>query len=380
MIDKERRDLHAFLLKNHAFSDFGGRDFDAFSGEFLVDVAPNPDVEIERLLDVLHHVLRAGGPPDSERRLATLRTPSCQVEVWKSDDVIRVKVRQKDIPYLAQKHADLRDTDAGAAAAVEEQSLTTGLDENAWSESFWVGVRPAAGSEHRHCDVGSRALALGLRRDNQDNNTKNQTRTDLTYGSRYRHLPPRELRAEMAPQECNHRLQLVVVLSCAREEGVVAASFVVVRLNSLPVLSQRCFEVPRQRHLCIDAPTIGWSIRGAVQDEHRRSELRCMRHRPIPVAGRMQHHSLDAAHGEQILKCFAAATRMAYQAEPISAYAGEPTGGLHQRIDVLRGFGVGVPLQRRNARTWEWRLHEISPGPASSGKPAARDRDKAASR
>src|SRR5262245_16795853 len=120
MIDEKRCDRYSALLKDHSFFNVRARYFDAFFGKLLVDVAPDPDVEIECLLEVLHHVLCAGRPPDSERRLASLRAPSCQIEIRESDDVIGVKMRQKDIPDLAQKHADLRDTDAGAAAAVKK--------------------------------------------------------------------------------------------------------------------------------------------------------------------------------------------------------------------------------------------------------------------
>jgi hypothetical protein len=56
----------------------------------------------------------------------------------------------------------LRETDAGAATTIEEQSVAACLDENAWSKAPWVGVRPAAGAEQRHGDVSfSSVLVLG---------------------------------------------------------------------------------------------------------------------------------------------------------------------------------------------------------------------------
>lgn len=75
------------------------------------------------------------------------------------------------------------------------------------------------------------------------------------------------LRAEVAPQERDHRLQLVVVLSRVRKKSIVAASFVVVRLDRLPIPPQCRLELTRQRDLRVDASTIGTVPTGALTAE-----------------------------------------------------------------------------------------------------------------
>ena len=188
------------------------------------------------------------------------------------------------------------------------------------------------------------------------------------------------LRAEVASQERDHLLELVVALSRIGEVGIVATSFVIVRLNGLPVPHQCRLELTRQRDLRIDASTIGWSVRGAVQEQHRHVEFGGPRDRPISVTRCVKNSRLHAAYREQILQGFAAATGMPNEAKPVGPCVWERTSRLHHHIDVLDCFWICIALQWRYLRTRNGRRHALCAAPASSGKPTRRDSEEPTAR
>jgi hypothetical protein len=113
----------------------------------LIDVAANPDVEGERLLEMLHHIARAGGPPDRERHRALPGRPSGEEQVWELEHVVRMQVREEHSCDRAERHAGLRESQRCPTAAVEQEALPTGLDERARPVLPQVDHRPRAGAE-----------------------------------------------------------------------------------------------------------------------------------------------------------------------------------------------------------------------------------------
>jgi hypothetical protein len=61
-----------------------------------------------------------------------------------------VEVREKNVADVAQQHPELRNPDGRATTAIEEQRLSSGLDENARAKTIRVWTWPATGAEERH--------------------------------------------------------------------------------------------------------------------------------------------------------------------------------------------------------------------------------------
>ena len=96
----------------------------------------------------------------------------------------------------------------------------------------------------------------------------------------------------MVPKEFKHPAQLIVVLGRVGEEAVVAASFVVMRLDWFLIPSQRRFEFTHQRYLRVYALFVS----GTMQDENRHIELRGAVHRPKRMARRIKNSGLHGAY------------------------------------------------------------------------------------
>src|SRR5215203_352995 len=111
----------------------------------------------------------------------------------------------------------------------------------------------------------------------------------------------------MAPKEPDHPLQLIVALSRVGEKGVVATSFVVMRLDRFLVSSQRRFELTCQRYVRVCASATRGAIRCSMQDENRHIEIRGAGHRPSRMACVMKNDGLHVPYGQYVLQAFGAA-------------------------------------------------------------------------
>src|SRR5437660_10764519 len=97
----------------------------------------------------------------------------------------------------------------------------------------------------------------------------------------------------MAAKKFDHPLQLIVALSRVGEEGIVAASFAVSRLDGFLVRSQAHLEFTRETELCVLAE----AVRGAMHDQDRHLELCGAIPGAEPVTRRMKDSGLHVTAG-----------------------------------------------------------------------------------
>src|SRR5437588_9808249 len=145
-----------------------------------------------------------------------------------------------------------------------------------------------------------------------------------------------KLPAKMPAKKLDHPFQLIVALSRVGEEGVVATSFAVSRLDRFPVRSQAHLEFTRQAELRV----LSEAIRGAMHDQDRHLELRGAIPGSERITRRMKNSGLYVAAGQKVLLRCAAAARVPDEREPISAGAWQRARRPHQGADELHGFWI----------------------------------------
>src|SRR6185369_14383502 len=88
MINKKRGDLYAVLVKDDALLDVMAHHLDAVAWSSFVYVTPDMNIKGERLLEAIHHVARALGPPYLKRDLSPAASPTSQKQVRDLDHVV----------------------------------------------------------------------------------------------------------------------------------------------------------------------------------------------------------------------------------------------------------------------------------------------------
>src|SRR2546423_277906 len=101
----------------------------------------------------------------------------------------------------------------------------------------------------------------------------------------------------MAAKKFEHPLQLIVALNRVGEEGVVAASFAVSRLDGLLVRSQAHLKFTREAELRV----LSKAIRGAMHDQDRHVELRGAIPGSESIARRMKNSGLHIPARQEVL-------------------------------------------------------------------------------
>lgn len=141
MVHFKHRDLQPAFVEHHALTDILREDHDAV-GRCPVVVQPDADVELIRLLEVRHHLLRSPRAPDVERTIASRADePARQPEIRKPDHVIRVQVREEDTVHVLPADFELGEALQRPTARVEEELLAPGFHESAGPESIHDGRR-----------------------------------------------------------------------------------------------------------------------------------------------------------------------------------------------------------------------------------------------
>src|SRR6185436_5811273 len=116
-----------------------------------VDIAANVNVEGKRLLDVVHHVARARRPPNLKTFLArSARSPWRQKQVRDADDMIRVKVREKQLVNLGKVGAGLCQANGHRSSTIEQQFLAAGLDQSGGTKPIEIHRRPRSSPQQRY--------------------------------------------------------------------------------------------------------------------------------------------------------------------------------------------------------------------------------------
>jgi hypothetical protein len=120
MINKKRGDLYAVLVKDDALLDVMAHHLDAVAWSSFVYVTPDMNIKGERLLEAIHHVARALGPPYLKRDLSPAASPTSQKQVRDLDHVVGMQVRQEQPADCANGHTNLGQAKGGSTPAVEK--------------------------------------------------------------------------------------------------------------------------------------------------------------------------------------------------------------------------------------------------------------------
>jgi hypothetical protein len=147
-----------------------------------VVVESDPNVVLERLLEVRHHLPGTPRPPHVEGHGPPgPNEPSGEPEVRKADDVIRMQVRQEHALHVLPANARLLQTLQRSASGVEEQLLISGFDQDARPEAVHRRLG-ATGTQQRHLE---REILAGRRQ-----RAAEQCSRDSEDGARSHREPP----------------------------------------------------------------------------------------------------------------------------------------------------------------------------------------------
>src|SRR4026209_1881933 len=115
MIDQECGNLRRTVIVCLTLADFFRIDFDAFCSKRIGSGLTNVDIKGKCLNKVLRHAASSWRAP-YWKRLGSAQKPSRKPEVRNSDNMIRVKKREKESVYLFRIDFSLRQANYDSAA------------------------------------------------------------------------------------------------------------------------------------------------------------------------------------------------------------------------------------------------------------------------
>ena len=146
MAHEKGRHPQTAALKDSPFRDLMIDDVDSVSGNLLVDIPTEPDIELECPQERLHHVPRSCRAPDLEWPRASAG-PAGHEQVRHLDDVIRMQVGQEETMDRGHRHPKLRQSQGGTASTIEQQPIIAGLNQGTDAELIEPGLRSARRAE-----------------------------------------------------------------------------------------------------------------------------------------------------------------------------------------------------------------------------------------
>jgi hypothetical protein len=129
VIDEERGDSRRTVIIYFALRDFLYVDFDAFSWKGVRSGLTNADIKGKCLNKMLRHTRSSLRTPDW-KRFASPQKPSRQPQIRDSDNMVGVKMSEKEGVYLFRANSSLRQVNYHTAATVKEQLLARHFDKN----------------------------------------------------------------------------------------------------------------------------------------------------------------------------------------------------------------------------------------------------------
>ena len=150
VIDKERGDLYAVAVVDDGLADVVSDHCYSLARQSVIYL-PNVSVELIGFREVRHHGCSPGRSPDLQRSFAPA-VPSTEPEIWYSDGVIRVQMREEQGIDFSERNFELLNPLSGATAAIEEQDLLTRFDQDTGAEAVHPGLWRSS-SEERHLEV-----------------------------------------------------------------------------------------------------------------------------------------------------------------------------------------------------------------------------------
>src|SRR5436190_3108587 len=130
MVNYKGGDLHACLIIHRTFADLRADYPDAFLRELLIHVSSNVNIKRKCVQQLVHHAACAGRTPHLKRSLTAFR-PWRQQQIRNGNDVIGMKVREKNFVEIARADARFDGSQGRTAAAIEEKLLSGGFHQNA---------------------------------------------------------------------------------------------------------------------------------------------------------------------------------------------------------------------------------------------------------
>src|SRR5947208_1628528 len=140
MIDEECGDSRQAIIVYFALGDVFRIDFDPLRWKGIGSGLANVDIKGKCLSKVVHHTRSSLRTPDS-KRFASPQKPSRQPQIGNSDNMVRVKMSEKEVVYLFRTNSSLSQANYDTAATVKQQLLAIYFDENGRAESLGIWKR-----------------------------------------------------------------------------------------------------------------------------------------------------------------------------------------------------------------------------------------------
>src|SRR6266496_3796137 len=146
VIHEKCRDLNGVFVIRISLLDISRVDF-CSCGRKSLSRRTNCNVKRECLGKVLRHVAGSFRSPDTERSIAPQEPPR-KPQIRNSNNMVRMKMSEKEAVDFARTHSGLRQANHGTAATIKQQPLAGDFDENGRSKS--LSIREGSSrTEHR---------------------------------------------------------------------------------------------------------------------------------------------------------------------------------------------------------------------------------------
>ncbi len=129
VIDEERGDSRRTVIIYFTLCNLFRIDFGAFGWKRIGSGLTNADIKGKCLSKVLRHTRSSLRTPDS-KRFASPQKPSRKPQVRDSDNVVGVKMREKETVYLFRANSSLSQANYDTAATIKQQLLAGHFDKN----------------------------------------------------------------------------------------------------------------------------------------------------------------------------------------------------------------------------------------------------------
>ena len=153
MINVKRAYRHAALAMREPLRDVLRRHINPCLRQPLIQVTPDVNIRLKRLLQMRHHIAAARRPPHPKRRLAP-HNPARQPQIRYPYQMIRVQMRQKQPVQMRIVNPQLKQPLYRAAPAIHQQPRITRLYQRTHPKPLHPRRRRTC-SQQRYPEIGA---------------------------------------------------------------------------------------------------------------------------------------------------------------------------------------------------------------------------------